>query len=378
MTTAHVTVAWMTSAVHLPIPHPDVHIPRLGGAGRTVEHYVDQVDVPALAVLFSLVGALCYAASSILQQQAAAAQPPETSLRPRLLLRLLRSKRWMLGNLADVGGYAMQFLALRVGALALVMPLFVTGLAFSILGNAFFQRRRPNRKEWLGSAATVAGLGVFVGVAQPGPGHPHASALGWAVLFAVTGTVTAIAIAFARGTPRRRALMLSVATGILYGVTAAITEHTGNVLDGGLLHALTTWAPYALTVVSIAGLLVNQSAYQAGDLRWSLPLLTVLEPIVAILIGQFLFAERIASGAGARTGAGLGLVTMVIGVFWLTGAVSDSPPRPQSPTDGPGGSASDESASAIPVPTATAVDPPLNKPAVSNPAASGSASTAPP
>jgi len=336
VTTAHVAVA-LVAAVHLPIPHPNIHLP-IGHAGHALAHYLETVDIPALAIVFSLLGALCYAASSILQQQAAAAQPPEMSLRPGLLVGLVRSKRWMLGNLADVCGYVFQFVALREGSLALVMPLFVSGLAFSILGNAFVQRRRPNRKEWLGSAATVTGLGVFVGVAQPGPGNPHASVLGWAVLFAVTGSLTAIAIGLARGTPRRRALMLSVATGILYGVTAAITEHVGHVLNGGFLHAITTWSPYALAVVSIAGLLVNQSAYQAGDLRWSLPLFTVLEPIIAILIGQFLFDEQISSAFGARVGAVLGLVTMVAGVFWLTGALStdSSPPVPKPPAGDPG------------------------------------------
>lgn len=372
MTTTHLAASLVLSP-HLPIPHPSVHLPKLGAAGKAVEHYLDEVDIPALAILFSLAGALCYAASSILQQQAAAAQPREVSLRPGLLFRLLRSRRWMLGNVADAGGYAFQFLALREGALALVMPLFVTGLAFSILGNALFQRRRPNRKEWLGSAATVAGLGVFVGVAQPGPGNPHAGVLGWAVLFAVTGSLTAIAIALARGTPRRRALMLSVATGILYGVTAAITEHAGNVLDGGFVHALGTWSPYVLAVVSIAGLLVNQSAYQAGDLRWSLPLLTVLEPIVAILIGQFLFGEQISSAAGARVGAVIGLVTMVIGVFWLTGAVSDVPDS-RPPVAGPGHRAAGSSTLAAQVPDPAAAD----EPAVGDPAATGSTAKAPP
>jgi len=177
--------------------------------------------------------------------------------------------------------------------------------------------------------------------------------------------------------------MLSVATGILYGVTAAITEHTGNVLDGGFLHAITTWAPYALAVVSIAGLLVNQSAYQAGDLRWSLPLFTVLEPIVAILIGQFLFDEQISSAPGARVGAVIGLVTMTAGVFWLTGAVSDSPPPVQTPpAGGPGASSSDApdgdaSESPTPVPTSAGANI-AGKPSLGGAAPSGSATPAPP
>lgn len=298
--------------LHFPHPHLHLHLSHLLGDG-----YLDRVHIPALAVVYSLLGAGCYATSSVLQQRAASEQPPETSMRPSLLLRLLRSPRWMLGNVADVGGFLFQFLALRQGALALVSPLFVIGLAFSIGGSALVDRRWPTRHEWAASAATVVGLGLFIFVAQPGPGHPRASGLAWSGLFLATAVLSAVAVLLARGTQRRRALFLSVATGILYGVTAAITEHAGHLLDRGFLHILTTWTPYVLVVVSVVGLLANQSAYQAGDLRLSLPMLTVLEPIVAIVIGQLLFGEHIASTGGARLGEVVSLAVMVVGVFWL-------------------------------------------------------------
>jgi drug/metabolite transporter (DMT)-like permease len=307
------------------IPHPHLTLPKL-----RLDTYLDAVHIPAVAVIESLVGAACYATSSVLQQQAASEQPPEVSMRPSLLIRLLHSPRWMLGNVADAGGYVMQFLALRRGALALVSPLFVTGLAMSIIGNAYVNHRHPTRREWVASLATVVGLGVFIAVAQPGPGHPRASDSAWASLFLATTFLTAVTVLLARGTPRRRALLLSVATGILYGVTSAVTEHTGFLLDRGFLHALTNWAPYLLAVISVVGLLVNQSAYQAGDLRLSLPLFTVLEPIVAILIGQFLFQEHIATSAGSIVGEVVGIVVMVVGVFWLAQAVPEDSGTPRT------------------------------------------------
>jgi drug/metabolite transporter (DMT)-like permease len=313
---------------HLHLPHPDIDLPHhlhlpLRRDRARIGSYLDRVNIPLVAVVESLAGAACYALSSVLQQSAAAEQPPELAMRPGLLLGLLRSPRWMLGNLADVGGYLFQFLALRRGALALVSPLFVTGLVFSIVGNAASQHRRPTGRELIGSAATVVGLAVFIAVSRPGPGHPRADGAGWISLFAVTAVVSGGAVLLARGSARRRALLLAVATGVLYGVTSAVTEHTGYVLDGGALHTLTTWAPYVLAVISIVGLLVNQSAYQAGDLRLSLPTFTVLEPIVAILIGQLLFSEHIAGGFGDRLGEVAGLAVMVAGVFWLTHAVPE-------------------------------------------------------
>jgi hypothetical protein len=131
----------------------------------------------------------------------------------------------------------------------------------------------------------------------------------------------------------RRALLLGAATGIIYGVTSAVTERTGHVLYGGVLHALATWPPYVLAAASILGLLVNQSAYQAGDLRQSLPVLTVAEPIVAIVIGQFLFGEHIDSSALAITGEVVGLVLMTAGVVQLGRmSVPAAPTVPSTPS----------------------------------------------
>jgi drug/metabolite transporter (DMT)-like permease len=72
-----------------------------------------------------------------------------------------------------------------------------------------------------------------------------------------------------------------------------------------------------LVGLSLFGLLLNQSAYQAGDLTMSLPIMTALEPIVAILIGQLLFGEHIGSSALAVAGVVIGLVVMSVGVIEL-------------------------------------------------------------
>ncbi|MHB1533225.1 MAG: DMT family transporter [Acidimicrobiales bacterium] len=283
----------------------------------SLDHYLRRVDVPILGVVESLAGATCYAVSSVLQQRAAEAQPAELALRPSLLLRLAGSGRWMVGNLMDVGGFVFQFLALRQAALAVVQPLFVVGLVFALVGSALIERRRPRRSEWASSMLVVAALAVFLAVARPGPGHPRAGALGWGALFTMTALAVTAAVLLATGSARRRAFFLATGAGILYGVTAAITERTGRLLDGGVLHMLGSWSPYALAVTALVGLLLHQSAYQAGDLRLSLPVLTVLEPVVAILIGRFLFHEHIAATLLAVVGEVLSLTVMAYGVFAL-------------------------------------------------------------
>jgi drug/metabolite transporter (DMT)-like permease len=292
----------------------------LGLPARLVERLRERLGrayIPAIVIIESLAGAACYALSSILEQQAAIEQPGEHSLRLDLLVVLARRRRWLAGMAAGVVGYALQFIALRKGSLALVQPIFVTGLVMALLGSALAQHRRLSRREWLANAQILVGVALFIAAAQPGPGHPLGSTTGWILVAAIsTGAVGAL-VALSHGSPQRRSLALGAATGIALGATSAITERASHRLGFSLAHALSDWSPYVLVVVSIGGLLLNQSAFQAGDLKWSLPAITVLEPLVAILIGQTLFHEHIATSALHVSGEIVGLAAMVIGVLVL-------------------------------------------------------------
>ena len=80
-------------------------------------------------------------------------------------------------------------------------------------------------------------------------------------------------------------------------------------------------------------MLVTQSAFQAGPLRASLPVLSVVEPLASILIGAWLFEEHIATSLSARTGEVTGLLLLTAGVLALTtrpavGTLPTIEPRP--------------------------------------------------
>jgi drug/metabolite transporter (DMT)-like permease len=292
----------------------------LGLPGRFLERLHQRLDrayTPAIVIVESVVGAAFYALSSVLEQQAAREEPTHKSLRLNLLVALAQRRRWLLGVAAGVAGYAMQFIALRKGSLALVTPILVTSLVMALAGSALAQHRRLSRGEWLANVQILGGIALFIAIAQPGPGHPRGSSVGWILLAAISTTAVVALVALSRGSPQRRSLALGAATGIVFGTTAAVTERTSHRLGISPAHALGDWSPYVLIVVGIGGLLLNQSAFQAGDLKWSLPAITVLEPIVAILIGQTLFHEHIATAALRVTGETLGLALIVVGVLAL-------------------------------------------------------------
>jgi len=303
----------------------DAAVSRLSHVITSGEHLYHQLlaepYIPIGVLLVCLASAACYGASSALQQFEAQRSPPETTMRLALLGYLLRRKLWLLGNLAGLVAFVLQFLALRHASLALVQPLLVTGLIFALAGGALLTHRWLSRGEIAGSIVTMAGLALFLVAARPGRGDPHGSTPGWILLAALTGTVVVGLVAFAREARRWRALSLGLAAGILGGVQSALIERNAHLLAHGVGHALTTWPPYALLGVALVGLVLAQSAFQAGDIRKSLPALTVAEPITAILIGQFLYSEHIAVGVLATFGEVVGLLLMTAGVIGLAQTV---------------------------------------------------------
>lgn len=283
---------------HLPLVHHDP-----GGLTGTV--------------LLSLASAAVYGLAAVLQHQAAVREAPELSMRTRLLVRLARRPRWLVGNLLDVVGYGCQFLALRRGSLPLVEPLLVLSLVFALPVAARLDHRRVSATDLSLAGLVVAGLALFLGLARPGAGHPHASPLAWATLAAAIAVSCGASVLAARRWPRRRAVLLAAGSGIAFGYVAAVTERTGHLLDAGVAHTLASWEPYALVAAAAVALLLTQSAFHTGALRLSLPTLTVAQPVVAVVIGVVVFGERLHGRGVAVAVEALGMVVAAVGVFAL-------------------------------------------------------------
>jgi drug/metabolite transporter (DMT)-like permease len=286
-------------------------------------------SVPVSVVLLSLAGAIAYALASALQHRAAVRQPPETAIRPRLLIRLAQRPVWLLGNVADGAGYVCQFLALRRGSQALVQPLLLCGLIFALPIGSALEHRSITARDVAGAIIVVAGVAGFVAVSRPGPGNPQGSLAAWALVTPAVAAVVGAVTILARGPSRRRGVLLALGAGTVFGYTSTVAERTGRLLDHGLLHVVTSWTPYDLVLAAAVGMLLAQSAFQSGDLRFSLPVLTAAEPLVAIFLGQLLFSEHIASTGLDHPLEALCLVVMTAGTF-VVARQPEEVPAPES------------------------------------------------
>jgi drug/metabolite transporter (DMT)-like permease len=273
----------------------------------------------AIAIVLAVSAGFAYALASVFQHRAASEAPPELSLRPGLLLALVKRPLWLFGTLVDGVAFALEAASLGFGSIIVVQPLLVSGLLWALPLAAIGRPERVTRREWIPAIALVVALAVFVTVGDPHGGRAQASGLAWILTVVGLTVPVTIALLAARGAaPGRRALLLAFSAGCVYGLTAALTKSTLDLLDDGVLDVFTHWQPYALVAAGFLGFLLNQSAFQAGHLAASLPAMAVTDPVVGCVIGVTLFGETLgATGVGAVVATSAAVIVMTVATVSL-------------------------------------------------------------
>jgi drug/metabolite transporter (DMT)-like permease len=272
-----------------------------------------------VAVVLALLAGGCYAGAAVLQQRVAAAQPPELSLRPGLLLAVARKPVWLLGIALDIVAYLLEAAALHAGSVVTVAPLLVSGLLFALPLSTVGTHQHVTRRELFPAVLVVVGLALFVQVGSPEGNRSSASAAAWVTIGVIVAVVAAVLVVLGRRERgARRALAYGVATGVVYSFTAVLTKSTVDLLDGGIGNLVSHWQLYVLLGASAVGLLLNQSAFQAGHVAASLPAISVTNPVLASTFGIVMFGETLdAHGPLAVSVTIVAIVAMVVGTISL-------------------------------------------------------------
>ena len=300
-------------------------------------------------VLLSLAAALAFAVAAVLQQHAAVAEPAEHNLRPQLVLRLARRPLWLIGVASSGVGTLLQLLALARGSLVTVQPLLVCGMLFALPINAFWiNRRRPGTVELAATSTVCIGLALFLLAADPHAGRGSATAGSWGV--ALGSIVVAVLVLVSCSLASKGALrsgLLAGAAGVVNGLSAAFVKGVAREMRsrfaGGLpadiAHTLGSWELYAFGATLLVAVLLVQSAFQAGPIRWSLPALTAFNPLTSVLLGSMLLGEQVRSTPLALSGTAMGLTLVLGGILALSssGLITGGPPPAAVPPEGAGG-----------------------------------------
>ncbi len=292
-------------------------------------------------MLCALAAACCFALAAVVQH-GAARESGRRMLSIGLLVALVRNPRWLAGGLLGALSFAIMGLALAFGPLSLVQPIAATDVLFALPMIAVRHRYRLTRRDWVGAIAVGSGIAVFLTVSPPVAGVSAPGIVAWIpVLASVTGINALAAVLAWRVRGRARVIWLAAAAGVTFGVVDALTKSFVDLLASQGSAALVSWEPYALVAAGLLGALVSQSAFQAGALSVSLPVIDTLEPVSAVLIAATVFSERLASSPGQLAAQLAGGAVAVAGIAALSRssvaaaevrqpAAADPGPQPQT------------------------------------------------
>lgn len=273
----------------------------------------------ALVVAAALAGAVFAAVGIVVRQRATIDVPADKGVSTMMVSTLLRRPLWWAGTAAAVTGYAFQAVALAYGSILLVAPILVSALLFALPMSARLAGRRVGRAVWGWAVLLTMALAVFVTLARTTPGDYDSTGM-TAVIVALGGLVFAVGCVLLamRWTDWRRAILLGSAVGVLFGVVAVLTKIVMHTLrEDTMLRLLTSPALYVLALVGVVATLLQQSAFHAGSLRTSVPAMLVLEPLVAVLLGEIVFGEHLAVSKPVAAVLGVALAVMAAATIAL-------------------------------------------------------------
>ena len=263
--------------------------------------------------LLGIASAFALAMGYVLQQRVAA-----HALRSsRLIWSLMHRPLWWGGIGCMVIGQLLGGLALNAGSVALVEPLLSTSLLFAFVIAALLSDERVQGWEVGGALLVSAALGVFIAV-----GNPHTSpapAPSRAVIVLAVALVAVVVLGLVVVGKRQNlvgeSILLATGAGMLYGLQDASTRAALVVRDHRGFQAVlfNPWF-YIVVVAAAVGILLSQSAFRAARLDYSLPPISVAEPVVGLALGVSLLGDVVSVTVLGLAVEAACLATMIVGV----------------------------------------------------------------
>ncbi|MFV0433523.1 MAG: DMT family transporter [Leucobacter sp.] len=241
------------------------------------------------------------------------------------VLSLLRRPSWVSGTLLLGLAVVFQLVSLSLSPLIIVQPLGVVGLVITSILNSRISGVKLDRRVKTSIALAFAGIVVFVSIAAfSAADQPVTNTK--LIIILVTYLVLLLLTLLVTAMFRHRgiALIYIVGAGLLYGFVATFAKVVIGRFQQGEFDWLTWVCVLALASGALLGMVYVQNAYSSGPPDLVVAGLTVIDPIVAVLIGIIVLGEA----AGASVWAVLGFV--VSGVVAVIGVLGLAKYHPQS------------------------------------------------
>jgi multidrug transporter EmrE-like cation transporter len=289
----------------------------------------------------AVVAAILYDLGYVLEKQGLDGLPP-LGLDPASLLRaVMRSKRWLAGFIAMLGGLALQVIALTMAPVSVVQPILAGGLIALAAAGSSVLGERLNRKD------TIALVLVLVAVVATAVSAHGGTALARAVpglRFALLAVPVAglgslagfVGVGGPGSAPERRVgserklVWLAAGAGLLYGLGAVAekaiaTRLVSRGIFEGTVSAMASPYPWLFVVATLAGMLVFQVGLQSFPASLMASLTNAVSTVCALTGAAVVFSEGLLPGGWWLPARLVGFAAVLGAVAVLAGAWGSKP-----------------------------------------------------
>lgn len=246
-------------------------------------------------------------------------------LRFRQLLHLLGRPSWVMGTLMLGLAVLFQLASLGFAPLIVVQPIGVVALVVTAVLNARVSRIRLDRRAIRAIVLCVGGVGSFVVIAAIFAVDRRIDDRALIAVLGMLGALTVILAAVFLVVRRRSGALFSIiAAGSLFGFVATLAKVVINRVVDGQFDVLTIVAIGTLIAAAALGGYFVQTAYQLGSPDLVIAGLTVVDPLVAVLLGAFVLGEAVAMPPLAI------IVGIAVGAIAVVGVVKLAKHHPQT------------------------------------------------
>ncbi|WP_256971521.1 multidrug DMT transporter permease [Microbacterium esteraromaticum] len=231
---------------------------------------------------------------------------------------LLTRPSWILGTLMLGFAVVCQLSAIAIAPLIVVQPLGAVALVITTLLNARISGHTPTRQSLIAIGACIGGIFLFVCLAALyATERPISNNDLFMILTILLLVIIVLGACWLILRHRMRALFYVTGAGILYGFVATLAKAVISRIQASNFDWLTVVCVIALIAAAVVGAYFVQTAYSSGPPDLVIAGLTVIDPIVAVLIGALVLGEASAAPPWVLVLFGVAGAIAVWGVFGL-------------------------------------------------------------
>lgn len=242
----------------------------------------------------------------------------KAGLSGRQLVSLLKRPSWVVGTVMLGLAIVCQLSALAFAPLIIVQPIGAISLVITTLLNSRVTGIRPTRRSIMAIIACVGGIFIFVTIAAFFAAENPVTPRETIVILSLLGIVLlALGGLWFWLRKRGQALFYIVASGMIYGFVATLAKVVIERIKANDFDWLTILCIVALLAAVAIGAYFVQTAYAVGPPDLVIAGLTVIDPIVAVLIGLTVLQEAANAPPWAFVGFAIAGAIAVFGVITL-------------------------------------------------------------